>query len=81
MGSDTDAVTRAWHEAQERLPKGWQLEGLRCASTGLEEEDRSDDWIAVAVGPAGEERDYRAHGPVAALIGIAAAIAGSTDGR
>jgi hypothetical protein len=74
MGSDTDAVTRAWHEAEERLPQGWQLEGLRCASTGLGEEDRSDDWIAVAVGPSGEERVFRAADPVAALVGLAAAF-------
>lgn len=44
---------------------------LRWASEGIGEEDRSDDWIAVAVGPAGEERHHRAADPVAALIGLA----------
>jgi hypothetical protein len=67
-------MTRAWKEAQERLPEGWHLDGLRCASTGLAEEQRSDDWIAMAVGPAGEGRDYRATDPVTALIGLAASI-------
>ena len=74
VDKDTDAVTRAWQEAQGRLPEGWQIDGLRCASTGLGEEDRSDDWIAVAVGPAGEERAARAADPVAALAGLAAAF-------
>ena len=74
MENDTDAVTRAWKEAQDRLPEGWHLDGLRCASAGLAEGDRSDDWIAVAVGPAGEERVHRAADPVAALIGLADSI-------
>ena len=74
VGSDADAVTRAWREAQESLPEGWHLDGLRCASTGLAEGERSDEWIAMAVGPAGEERDFRAGDPVAALIGLAAVI-------
>ena len=74
VDDDTDAVTRAWQEAQGRLPEGWQLDGLRCASTGLSEDDRSDDWIAAAVGPTGEERDFRAADPVAALAGLAAAF-------
>jgi hypothetical protein len=74
MENDTDAVTRAWKEAQDRLPAGWQLDGLRCASTGLAEGDRSDDWIAIAIGPAGEERHHRAADPVAALIGLADSI-------
>jgi hypothetical protein len=74
LGTDADAVTRAWKEAQERLPEGWHLDGLRCASTGLIEGERSDDWIAVALGPAGEARDYRAADPVTALMGLAASI-------
>ena len=74
MESDTDAVTRAWKEVQERLPEGRHLDGLRCASTGLAEGDRSYDWIAVAVGPAGEERDHRAADPVDALIELADSI-------
>jgi hypothetical protein len=74
VGADGDAVTRAWREAQERLPDGWVLDGLRCASTDLAERERSDDWIAVAVGPGGEQRYFRAGDPTAALAGLAASI-------
>lgn len=63
-------MARAWHEAQERLPEGWQLDGLRCASTGLDEGERSDDWIALAIAPTGEERVFRAADPIAALAGL-----------
>ncbi len=62
-----DTLTRAWQEAQDGLPEGWQVDSLRCASKGLAEEDRSSDWIAIAVGPAGEERMVRAADPVTAL--------------
>lgn len=73
MGSDTDALTRAWREAQEGLPEGWHVDSLRCASTGLTEEERSDDWLAVAIGPTGEERAVRASDPIAALAGLVTA--------
>lgn len=52
------------------LPDGWTLDGLRCASTGLSPEERSDDWVAVAIGPVGEERASRATDPVRALEGL-----------
>lgn len=64
-------VGEAWTITQGRLPDGWTLDGLRCASTGLQDEQRSDDWLAVAVGPAGEERRVRAAEPIAALRGLA----------
>jgi hypothetical protein len=52
-------LTRAWREAEGQLPNGWRLDGLRCASTSLRPEDRSGDWIAVAVNADGEERRHR----------------------
>jgi len=55
-----DRLTRAWASAQEALPDGWTLDGLRCVSTGLLAESRSEDWIAVVVGPSGEVRSHRA---------------------
>ena len=61
----------AWRDAQAQLPPGWQLDSLQCASTGLGEEERSDDWVAVAIGPAGDERRVRAADPVAALDALA----------
>ncbi len=70
MGVDTNDLNAAWARVQAALPEGWTLDGLRCASTGLAEDERSDDWIAVAVGPDGDERRARATGPVAALEGL-----------
>jgi hypothetical protein len=72
MEPDSDALTRAWAAAQDRLPDRWRLDGLRCASTGLAADQRSADWIAVAIGPADEERSFRAADPFAALAGLAA---------
>jgi hypothetical protein len=69
-----DDLTRAWRETEEQLPKGWHLDGLRCASTSLRPEDRSDDWLAVAVSADGEERQHRASDPLAALAGLIAAF-------
>jgi hypothetical protein len=74
MDRDTDALTRAWAAAQAGLPEGWQVDSLRCASTGLAPDERSADWIAVAVGPEGQERWSRAPDPVAALAGLAVAF-------
>ena len=70
MDTDTDTLGAAWLAAQERLPDGWQLDGLRCASSGLSPEQRSDDWVAVAMGPAGEQRTHRAADPFDALTGL-----------
>jgi hypothetical protein len=30
-------LAAAWRRAQERLPQGWDLDSLRCASRGLAE--------------------------------------------
>ncbi len=77
IGSGTpprDRLTRTWTETQHRLPDGWTLAGLRCASTGLAPEDRSGDWIAAAIGPSGEERTHQAADAVTALEGLAASF-------
>ena len=68
----TRDLSSVWTETQERLPEGWSLDGLRCASTGLSVGERSDDWIAVAVGPSDEERHHRADEPISDLEGLAA---------
>jgi hypothetical protein len=70
MGSATEELTEAWRRTAAALPEGWLLDGLRCASTGLGPEERSADWIAVAVGPQGQERHSRAADPIAALEGL-----------
>jgi hypothetical protein len=69
-------LTTAWTTAQSRLPDGWRLEALRCASTGLRPEDRSDVWIAIAVGPGGEEQVARGDDPVEALFALVGVLAG-----
>jgi hypothetical protein len=74
MSDPSADLSAAWRRTQGRLPEGWELDSLRCASRGLAEGDRSDDWIAVAVGPDGEERHHRADDPVAALAGLASSL-------
>jgi hypothetical protein len=72
MDTETPDIGAAWFRVQAALPEGWTLDGLRCASTGFTEDEGSDEWIAVAVGPEGEERRARAVDPVAALEGLVA---------
>ena len=55
---------------QTALPHGWTVDSLRCASTGLSPDERSEDWIAIALGPDGEELWSRAEDPIAALDGL-----------
>ena len=56
------------------LPPGWRLDGLRCASTGLDADQRSDLWRAVAIGPAGEEIVAEAADPADALAKLGASL-------
>ena len=67
---DTDDIGATWARVQAALPDGWTVDSLRCASTGLAPEERSDDWIAIALGPDGEEQASQAPHPVAALEGL-----------
>ena len=67
-------LSAIWEQTQAELPSGWKLDGLRCASTGLRPEQRSDDWIAVAVNEAGQTRESRAADPAAALHGLVDSI-------
>jgi hypothetical protein len=72
--NETTDLSRVWTEVEEQLPSGWRLDGLRCASTGLAPEDRSEDWVAVAIGPDGETRTCRAVEPGDALRGLATVV-------
>ena len=69
-----DDLRTAWVEAHHELPDGWRLEALRCASTSLEPANRSDDWIAVAIGPEGEERTARGEDPMLALAALVVSL-------
>ena len=64
----------AWRETEALLPAGWRMDGLRCASTGLRLEDRSEEWIAVAVDGSGAEVHHRASSADAALRGLPARV-------
>ncbi len=68
---DFAALERAWASAERALPPGWRLDGLRCQSTGLAEEQRSEAWRAVARGPAGEEVSGLGASPLDALEDLA----------
>ena len=71
---DPDALTRVWRATQANLPLGWTLDALRCASTGLLPDQRSGEWIAVALGPGGARQTHRAADPMAALTGLGAIL-------
>jgi len=71
---DADTLTAAWTTAEATLPAGWRLDSLRCASSGLEPDQRSTDWIAVAVGPGDAERTFRARDALSALSGLASSF-------
>jgi len=73
MDDHSPDIGAIWASIQAAMPPGWTIDSLRCASEGLAVEQRSDDWVAVAVGPGGEERRARAADPVAALLGLPAA--------
>jgi hypothetical protein len=74
MTNESFDVAEAWARTAAKLPPGWELDGLRCASTGMSPEDRSEEWIAVAIGPDGRELQYRAVDPGAALAGLASLV-------
>jgi hypothetical protein len=47
---ETQRVLEAWKATDGQLPDGWAVESLQCASISLRDTDRSEDWIATAVG-------------------------------
>jgi hypothetical protein len=63
-------IATIWAEVQAALPEGWALDSLRCAGTGLAVDQRSEDWIAIALAPDGTELKVRAASPAAALMGL-----------
>jgi hypothetical protein len=74
MASPTP-ISDAWASAAAALPDGWFLEGIRCASTGLRPEQRSERWVAEACGPAGECEIVEARSsPQEALAKLAARL-------
>jgi hypothetical protein len=48
----TGQLTALWRMADAAKPPDWELMGLRCTSSGLAPDSRSDRWLAEACGPA-----------------------------
>jgi hypothetical protein len=67
-------IADRYRETLRALPTGWRLKGLRCASTGLKPELRSERWMAEACGPNGRcvrlenESPHHALGTLAAQL-------------
>ena len=79
MSTDPSDLSGIWADTAASLPPGWELGGLRCASTGLTPEDRSEEWIAVATGPDGLEVKHQATEPRDALEGLVPLMRGAAD--
>lgn len=62
---DVQELNTLWVATQARLPEGWSIDGLRCASTGLASTERSDEKVAVEIG----SRPGSSQGTTAGLIG------------
>jgi hypothetical protein len=45
-------LTELWLMADSAKPHGWELMGLRCTSSVMAADARSDRWLAEACGPA-----------------------------
>jgi hypothetical protein len=70
-------LTEAWHTAQEALPRGWRLEGLRCTSTGLAPDQRGDQWMAEACGPGSACLKVESGEPDQALAALTEQLSGT----
>jgi hypothetical protein len=76
-------MSKAWVELSAAMPLGWHLDSLRCASTGLQPDQRSNRWVAIAIGPNGHELAGEGDGEILALNALArelAKIRGSMSG-
>jgi hypothetical protein len=78
-GAETNAgALRDWRRTQAALPDGWQLDSLRCASEGSARHQRSDEWLAVAIGPDDIEVIGRGINPTAALADLLGVVTSRT---
>ncbi|MDP9271328.1 MAG: hypothetical protein M3P14_10230 [Chloroflexota bacterium] len=69
MESFAGEVELTWNALVRSLDDGWDL-SLRCQSTGLAAEQRSETWMAVAEGPAGASLEGRGDDPIAAMTDL-----------
>ena len=63
-------LTRAWHGVETVLPAGWRLDSIRCASSGLDPEKRSSDWVVMACGPGEACAEENGRDPEQALAAL-----------
>lgn len=68
---ESSGLNRAWIEAEAALPAGWHLDSIRCASTGLAPDQRSERWLALATGPNGKTRQGDGEDAISALEALA----------
>jgi hypothetical protein len=69
MESFAGEVELTWNTLVRSLDEGWDL-SLRCQSTGLSPEQRSEKWLAVAEGPRGASLEGRGDDPIAAMTDL-----------
>ena len=69
MESSVGEVELTWNALLRSLGEGWDL-SLRCQSTGLAPEQRSEKWLALAEGPAGASLEGRGDDPIAAMADL-----------
>jgi hypothetical protein len=65
---EQSGLNRAWIDAAAALPLEWRIQGVACASTGL---DGSERWRAWATGPKGKMIEGEGVNPIAALYALA----------
>jgi hypothetical protein len=70
MAERPDDLAAAYLTTELALPPGWQLDGLRCASTGLSPGERSHEWRAVGRTSDGRSVQGRGREPRAALADL-----------
>jgi hypothetical protein len=71
-----ERLLRSWAATERGLPNGWTFDSLRCASSSLAPEDRSDRWRALAIGPDGEEAEGRGLTPESAMAELVSSLGG-----
>ncbi len=72
---EQSGLNRAWITVEAALPLEWRIEGVTCASTGLQPDQPSQRWRAWATGPKGERIEAEGDGPISALHALARELA------
>lgn len=76
-----ETLATKWAATEAAMPRPWRLDSLRCASTGLAAEERSERWVAVALDAAGHVAEAEAASPEEALDALVQAVRSELAGR